>query len=139
MNYYQSKVRKLTGSNYAEIYPQAFEIYKAIRRRTKRKPNVRSSYFKKQKIFLDYFWEHLHQKNLGDKARRLKYYSCALDLIKNSKVTPTSKENPNKRYEVLHRFTGRTSDGDLFYVQIKEDKKTNQKYFISAFPEEYKE
>lgn len=71
-----------------------------------------------------------------DRLRRLKYFAAALDLIKNSPYDPTSKENPNKKGEILHRFAGITKEKDLFFVQIKEVKQTGQKYFISVFPHE---
>lgn len=136
MKVYQTKIKRLAGTDYSEIYPQAFNIYKEIKRKTKRRPNIRSAYFKKEKVFLDYFWEHLHQKNSKDRVRRLKYYPCALDLIRNSKSEPTSKENPNKKSEILHRFAGITPDKELFFVQINGDKKTNKKFLLSVFPEE---
>jgi hypothetical protein len=31
-------------------------------------------------------------------------------------------------------FAGSTPDNEIFFVQIKEDVKTKQKYFISVFP-----
>ena len=64
----------------------------------------------------------------------MKYFSCAIELIRHSKIHPESKENPNKREEILHRFAGVTKDGDIFFVQVKENKRNNQKYFISVFP-----
>lgn len=66
--------------------------------------------------------------------RRMKFFGCGIDLIKNSKVKPTSKENPNKPEEILHRFTGITGNSEQFVVQIKEDKKSSQKFLISIFP-----
>ena len=135
MKVYQTKTKPLPGTNYSEVYPLALDLFRIIKRRSKRRPHIRSAYFQKQKIFLDYFWEHLHQKNLPDRVRRLKLYPCALELIINSKFTPTSKENPNKKSEILHRFAGRTSDRNQFFVQIKEDKRTNQKYLVSIFPD----
>jgi hypothetical protein len=43
-------------------------------------------------------------------------------------------QNPNKTQEALHRFTGCTKDGEVFYVQIRANKKTNRKGFMSVFP-----
>lgn len=115
---------------------RAYIIYDSIKRRSKRKPYVRSQYFKRDKIFLDYFWEHLFAKqNLRDKQRRIALYAAAIELIQSTTLQPESKENPNDRKEILHRFRGRTKEKDTFAVQIKEDKKTGKKYFISAFPE----
>ena len=97
---------------------------------------MRSAYFKKDKIFLDYFWQHLWQKNWRDRVRRLKYYPCALDMIRSSRVEPISKQNPNKPVEILHRFAGITKNKELFFIQIKEDRRTDQKSLISIFPAE---
>ena len=44
------------------------------------------------------------------------------------------KQITNKSGEILHRFAGSTKEKELFFVQIKEDKKTGQKYLISIFP-----
>jgi len=66
--------------------------------------------------------------------RRMKFFGCALELIKNSRFEPTSKENPNKPTEILHRFAGVTKNNDLFFVQIKEDKRTSEKWLVSVFP-----
>ncbi len=136
MKVYQSKIKKLAGTDYKEIHSLAENLYKQIGTKTKRRPYARSAYFNKDKIFLDYFWRHLWQKNWRDRVRRLKYYPCALDLIKNSKTEPISKQNPNKSNEILHRFAGLSKDKELFFVQITEDKKTNQKSFLSVFPEQ---
>ncbi len=131
---YQTKVKKLSGTSYDEVYPQAISIYKKICSKTKRRPHIRSKFFKKEKIFLDYFWDHLRTKNPRDRSRRLKYYECALDLIKNSKIPPTSKINPNKSSEILHRFTGKTENNDPFYVQITEHIRKKNKHLTSVFP-----
>lgn len=136
MKVYQTKVKKLTGSDYGEIRFKANALYKQIKSKTRRRTYVRSAYFKKDKVFLDLFWDHLWQKNWRDRVRRLKYYPCALDLIKNSRLEPISKQNPNKENEILHRFAGITPHKELFFVQVKEDKKTDQKLFMSVFPEE---
>ena len=47
---------------------------------------------------------------------------------------PDTKPNPNGKHELVHRFAGITADGELFYVQIKEDKRSDNKYFMSVFP-----
>lgn len=66
--------------------------------------------------------------------RRLKFFAAAIELIQHSHFEPKSKENPNKPNEILHRFAGSTKEKELFFIQIKEDKKTGQKYLISIFP-----
>jgi hypothetical protein len=133
---YQTKTKKISGTDYREVHSKILAIFKQIKSKTKRRPYIRSAYFKKHKIFFDYFWRHLWQKPWKERTKRLKYFSCAVDLIQNSRQEPTSKQNPNKKSEILHRFAGLTKDKELFYAQIKEDKKTGQKYFMSVFPPE---
>lgn len=134
MKAYLTKAQPLPGSNVKEISSLARKIYNNIKVRSKRRPYVRSNYFRKDKVFIDYFWGHLWQKNWRDRTRRLRYYHCAIDLIRKSNVDPVSKENPNNKYEILHRFAGITFQRELFYVQISENKKSGQKKFISVFP-----
>lgn len=135
MRFYQTKAGKIPGTDFHEVHKKAFDLYEQIRRRTKRRAYIRSIYFKKDKIFLALFWEHLWDKHKWqDRMRRLKFYAAALELIQNSRSEPKSKENPNKPGEMLHRFAGSSKEKELFYVQIKEDKSTGQKYFISVFP-----
>ncbi len=134
MKVFQSKHNVIGGSDFGEIHQRALDIYKQLKKKTKRRPYVRSAYFNKDKIFLDYFWHHQWQKNWRDRTRRLKYYLCALDLIENSRIAPISKDNPNNSSEILHRFAGRSKGKQSFYVQIKENKKNDEKYFMSVFP-----
>lgn len=135
MQVYKTKIRKLSGVHWHQVHEKAFDQYKSIRRKTKRRPYVRSPYFQKEKVFLQLFWNHLYEKtNIRDKTRRLKYFPCAIELIENSKVKPTtqvSKEEPNIH---LHRFAGITPEGDNFFVQIKEERKRGQKWLMSVFP-----
>lgn len=131
---YQSKFNRLPGSNYAEVKKNAEIIFKQIKSKTKRNPYIRSAYFNKQKIFFDFYWQHLSQKRPVERYIRLKYFEAAIDVIKNSKNIPISKQNPNKNNEILHRFFGLTKNREIFYVQIKEDKKSGKKYFMSCFP-----
>lgn len=136
MNIYQTKSAKLAGTNYKEVYGKAFGVFQRIRQKTKRRPYIRSAYFKKEKIFLGLFWQHLEDHfNQNDKARRLKLYECGIELIQRSRYEPTSKENPNKPSEILHRFMGITKNKEMFKVQIKEDKRSGEKFLISIFPE----
>jgi len=131
---YKTKSNKLSGTSYSEVRKEALIVFNKIKKRTKRKPYIRSVYFNKQKIFFDYFWTHLLEKNLRERVRRLKYFSCAIDLICNSKIIPTSKENVDNKNEILHRFAGKTKNKEIFFVQIKENKNNNKKYFMSCFP-----
>lgn len=137
MELYQTKSNKLPGTNFSEVCKVAYDLYRDIKRKTKRRAYVRSAYFNKEKIFLELFWPHLHEKlNHRDKIRRVKYLPCALELIRNSRHDPISKDNPNKSSEILHRFAGMTKEKEKFLVQIKENKRNGQKWLISVFPDE---
>lgn len=131
---YQTKIKKLPGTNYSEVYKKAFGLYSTIKKRSKRRPYTRSAYFKKDKIFLSLFWQHLREKHHKDRIRRLKFFPCAVELIRHSKFNSTSIENVDRKSEILHRFMGITSENEVFYVQIKENKRNGQKYLISVFP-----
>lgn len=130
---YQTKTKKLSGTSYTEVRKEALVLYNQIKRRTKRRPYIRSAYFNKQKIFFDYFWTHLNQKRRRERQIRLQLFAVAIEVIKNSRNAPVSNDNPANRNEILHRFAGLTRDKRLFYVQIKEDKRRGHKYFMSAF------
>jgi len=130
---YKTKAIKTSGSNLGEVYKSAKKIFNIIEKSTKRQPYLRSAYFKKEKIFFDYFWKHLGQKGPKERFKRLKYFQPALELIKYSRNDPTVKTNPNNKNETLYRFAGSTKLNELFIVQIKEDKKAKKKYFMSCF------
>ena len=129
---YQAKSKKVSGSSYGEVMHNAFKIFDEIKKKTKRRPHIRSAYFKKEKIFFDYFREHLFQKNSHDRERRMKFFAAAIELVNKSKHNPILKTNPNKKGEIFYRFAGLTGEKHLFFVQIKEDKK-KRKYFMSCF------
>lgn len=133
---YKTNIRHLSGTDYSEVSSKAKFLYKIISSRTKRRPYIRSAFFKKEKIFLDYFWGHIMSKNQNDRLRRLKQYSCGLDLIKNSKISPISKISTERQSEILHRFYGLNGNNELFVVQIKENIKNKEKCFISVFPQD---
>lgn len=134
MNVYKSKYSRLPGSSYDEVAPIARKEYNTVKKLTKRQPYVRSTYFAKDKVFLALFWEHLAQKHRGEKMARLKLYTCALDLLRHTTITPDTIFDAKDLNILLHRFTGETADGILFYVQVKHDKRTGRKDFISCFP-----
>ena len=134
MEIYTTKSNAVKGTNYKEISKKAFLFYNQIRRKTKRRPYVRSAYFKKDKIFIGLFWSHLEEKNIWDRTRRIKYFECGIELVCHSFNEPSSKENPNKPSEILHRFAGKTKNGNLFFVQIKEIKRSGEKWLVSIFP-----
>ncbi len=135
MDLFKTKKKKIPGTSFKEINRTAQLIYKQIKSKTKRTPYVRSRYFKKEKVFLTLFWDHLFNKNEKDRVRRLKFYDCALDLIKNSSYDPETRENFQKKDELLHRFYGETSKREKFVVQIKENKRTKRKDLISIYPD----
>ena len=131
---YLTRAVVLGGRTYRDVYARANHIYKQEQQKTKRKPYVRSAYFKKDKVFLELFWTHLRQKNWRDRKRRVKYFSCALELLRHTRCDPVSVQNPNRKSEILHRFVGRTQCGEVFIVQVKEDKRSGQKWLMSVFP-----
>lgn len=137
MQHYQTRAGKIPGANFKDVYRIARKQYISIKRKSKRNPHIRSAYFNSQKVFLQYFWGHLYAKrNWKDRLRRIRYFKAAIELIEKTKIQPESKENPNNRREILHRFTGYTVEKEIFFVQIKEDKKSGKKHFISVFPKE---
>lgn len=131
---YQTKTEKFPGTSYKEVYKKARVVFSEIKRRTKRKSYIRSAYFHRQKIFFDFFWIHLNQKQIPERIRRLKYFKAAINLIRKSRNHPESMQNPNKQSEILHRFAGLTKNKELFFVQIKEHKRTGRKQLMSIFP-----
>ncbi len=130
---YITKTKKLSGTNGTELFRHAHSEYHLIVLGSKRKPYLRSAYFNKEKVFLDYFWNHLRSKNWNDRIRRLRFYSCALDLIKNTRAHPTLESSISNSVK-LHRFFGMNKQGERFAVQIKEYTKRKEKHFISVFP-----
>lgn len=135
MELFKTKKKKISGTSFKEVNKTAQLIYKQIKSKTKRTPYIRSRYFKKEKVFLTLFWDHLFDKKEKDRVRRLKFYDCALDLIRNSTYNPETRENFQKKDELLHRFYGETSKGEKFVVQIKENKRTKRKDLISIYPD----
>lgn len=133
MNFYKTKKNKLAGSSFHEVNRSAQILYKQIRSETKRTPYIRSKYFKNEKVFLAIFWSHLFEKHEWERTTRLKFYPCAIDLIKNSTYDPVTRENFKQTDEILHRFYGKTKDNQEFVVQIKENKRSKRKDMISIF------
>lgn len=132
---YRTKILKISGSNYQEVSRTSKSKFNLIKSKSKRKPYLRSKYFSGEKIFLDIFWTHLHQKNPKERFRRLKFYGCALDLIANSRCKPDIKYDSRNSSVRLYRFSGVTQEGEIFFVQIKETLNTGQKHFMSVFPQ----
>lgn len=135
MKIYRSKVGRLAGSSYGELMKNARLIYHEIEKRTNRTTYVKSdrhSYFKGQKIFLNIYFVHLDQKSRIDRKRRLRFFNAGLDLLRHNTYAPIEKPNPNKRGEQLMRFAGITPDNELFYVQVRKNKRGNH-FYMSAF------
>lgn len=135
MKIYKTTKKKLAGTNFKEINKQAKIIFDKVKKQTKRTPHIRSKYFRKEKIFITLFWTHLYKKSERDRIRRLKFFDCAIDLIRNSNFDPETRENFQKKDELLHRFYGETDSEEKFVVQIKEKKRTKRKDLISIYPE----
>lgn len=133
---YQTKIAVLTGTSFEEVAKKARRVFTEISKKTKRQAYVRSAYFKREKVFLNYYWPHLNQKEKRDRIRRLKLLPCALELIERSRNHPTMRVNPNNKHEILYRFAGLTSGKELFRVQIKENTKTGNRYLMSTFYEQ---
>ena len=79
------------------------------------------------------FWSHLYEKREKDRARRLRFYECALDCLRSTTSNPETRENFQQKDELLHRFYGQTANGQQFVVQVKENKRTGRKDFISVY------
>lgn len=135
MEVFITKKQKLFGSSFKQVKKDALNIFRVVKSRTKRTPYIRSKYFRKEKVFLNIFWNHLYEKHEKDRVRRLRFFDCALDVIKNSTQSPTTRENFKNKDELLHRFIGITMNKEKFVVQIKENKRTKRKDLISIYPE----
>lgn len=131
----QVKSSVLAGTSFEEVAKKAHDLLGAIEKKTKRQPYIRSAYFKKEKVFLNYFWPHFMQKPKRERIDRLKLLPCAIEIIEHCQNRPLIKINPNNKQETFYRFVALTRDKELFYVQIKQNTKTKKKYFMSAFYE----
>lgn len=130
---YQTHILPTAGSEYEEVYKEAKFLFACLKYKTKRKIYIRSAYFNQQKIFFDYFWEHLFQKPKGQRIWRLKLFPCALELIKHTRCKPFTMKGANFG-ERLYRFYGETRQHQLFLVQVKEHLPSETKQFLSVFP-----
>lgn len=138
MKVYQSKANLLPGSSYEEVQTVARNEHKKVIALTKRQPYVRSAYFSKRKIFLSIFWDHTMGKNRKAKMERLKLYSAAVDLMRNSRHEPETIIEKNSPAVLLHRFYGVTKDKIGFCVQVKQNKRSGRLDFMSVFEREFK-
>lgn len=130
-----SQYKKRTATSHKEVYSSARNEYHRIERRNSRRmPYVRSAYFKKEKVFINIFWEHVKQKNYGEQAERLKYYNPAIDLIVNAGQRDLVASHQIEVNVLLYRFEGKTQDGYIYFVQLKQNLRTGRKDFMSVFP-----
>jgi hypothetical protein len=135
MKAYRSKYGELSGTSYPEVMAAARREYHLTQKRTPRRvPYVRSRYFTKDKVFLNAFWDHLKQKHPSEQTKRLKFYLAALDLLRNTTYESDSVIEKNNPEVFLHRFSGQTQDGQYFYVQVKDNRRSGRKDFMSVFP-----
>jgi hypothetical protein len=133
MKKYQSKTRLLPGTSYEEVQNVARKEHRKVIAFTKRQPYARSAYFNKNKVFLSVFWEHTMQKNRNIKTSRLKLYTAAIDLIRNSRHNPETIIEKNNPSILLHRFYGITKEGVEYCVQVKQHKRTGRLDLMSVF------
>jgi hypothetical protein len=134
MKIYKSKYSLLPGTDYREVTRTARKEYQKVQHLTKRQPYVRSKYFVNDKIFINIFWNHLAQKRKGEQIVRAKLLLVAFDLLRNNTVEPETIFSKKDKGMLLHRFCGITKDNILFFVQVKQDKRTGRKDFMSVFP-----
>ena len=131
---YHCKTAPLSGHRFADIIPQSRRIFRTLQKQTKRRPYVRSSYFHKDKIFFDFFWEHMKNKSIIDRTRRLKYLPCALELLRNSRHDPITFIDVGQPNIIKHEFAGMTKNGPRFTVIVQENRKTDKKQLLSLYP-----
>ncbi len=135
MRVYKSKYNPISGTSHAEVIRIARYEYHRIQKLTpRRQANVKSHYFRKDKVFINQFWEHLKQKHPGDQLRRAKLFPCAIDLIRNTTTNPETIYSRTDAGIELHRFYGQANNGVYFVVQIRENKRNKRKDFMSVFP-----
>lgn len=137
---YQTKTKKIPGTSLSEVRKHVNFLLNQIEKKTKRKPYILAAYFKnkskKEKIFFDFFEKHLRQKGPKERFERLKYFEAAIEVVKNSRNKPGIRTNPNNKNEIFYRFAGLTKNKELFFVQIKENVRSKNKYFMSCFSPE---
>ena len=135
MNLYKSKLLSLPGSSLSEVIALARHEYHVIQKRTPRRvPYVRSRYFTKDKIFINTFWEHTNKKSPQERVRRLKLYTCAIDLLRNTTIPPNTIHTNTDKNTSYHQFYGITGDGVAFCVRVNENKRNGRKDFTSVYP-----
>ncbi len=112
----------------ARLYFQALQ-----KRNARRQPYVRSKFFYGDKVFINIYWNHLVQKRKSEQLKRSRLLPAALDLLRNATISPTILQNYSDKQHKYFRFKGRTKDGTIFYVQVRQNLRTDRKDFMSAF------
>jgi hypothetical protein len=116
INYFKSKYPRSNEKIIKYLMRDARRSFHTIEKKSKRSAYIKSKYFKGEKVFFTYYWDHLKQKiNQNDRRRRLQLFDASIDLITNSTFKPTTSRN----HPDLFRFFGITSNGISFAVQIK--------------------
>ena len=83
---YQTKTKKLPGTNYSEVKKEALILFNQIKKKTKRRSYIRSAYFNKQKIFYVLFF-----------GRVIKIKSSAYDVeFGSGRPSPLLQKNRQK-------------------------------------------
>ncbi len=131
---YKSKIGSVAGTSHGEVIKNARREYKRIQALTKRQPYVRSKYFGGEKVFINIFFNHLVQKRKGEQMVRAKLFLAAVDLLRNTAIAPDTLFSEKDKNTLLHRFYGETKDKIEFAVQVKQNKRTSRKDFMSVFP-----
>lgn len=131
MNVYVVKSTPLQGSTYSRTIKYARDYYSLLKAKSKRKPYVRSKYFRNQKVFLGLFWGHLFNKRRATRHSRVRLLPCAVEFIINNKFPPISIKSTQNKKEYWYRFQGRTKNNIYFAIQIKS--KLNHLYLMSVF------
>ncbi len=108
--YYRCTSKLLPGHRYSDVMKIARRIFREIESKSKRRAYIRSTYFNGEKIFFENFWVHLRQKLFMERFRRLKYFECALELLKCSRVRPIIQLDNKNNNAVLYRFLGTITD-----------------------------
>lgn len=60
--------------------------------------------------------------------------SLQIDLLRNTTYDSVNVFDSTNPQIILHRFAGETKSGIKFYVQVKQNKRTGRKDFMSVFP-----
>ncbi len=133
MQYWKVNSPEIRGSKYGPVIKEAMRIYHVLEKKSKRRAYIKTKAFNKRKVFLKTFWDHIFQKNPRDRLRRLRYFACAIELLKESTYKPELKLGKGTEKELWYRLYGETRNKEKFIVQIKETS-NKQLYLLSVFP-----